>query len=233
MSATYEQQDGVATVRLDDGKANALGPGVLEELLDAFDRAEEEQAAVLLAGREGMFSAGFDLKVFAAGGREVVRMLELGAGLLERILSFPRPVVIAASGHAMAAGAFLLLAADRRIGADGQFRIGLNETQIGMTLPWPVIEIARYRLSRRHLDEAVVAARIYSPAEAVDVNYLDEVTAPGALEARAREVAQQLAALDARAYADNKARLRGPAIEATATGTKRMLEEFEALLAGS
>ncbi len=169
----YEAADGVATVSLDDGKVNALGPAVLEALHAAFDRAEQEGAAVLLAGRENMFSAGFDLKVFQVGGEELVRMLELGARLMHRMFSFPRPVVIGATGHAMAAGAFLLLSADRRVGKNGDYKIGLNETQIGLTLPWPVIELARYRLDRRRLDESVVNARIYSPAEAVEVGYLD------------------------------------------------------------
>ena len=230
---SYDSADGVATVRLDDGKANALAVPVLEALHAALDRAEGEGAAVLLTGRDGMFSAGFDLKTFAVGGRELVRMLELGAKLMERILGFPRPVVIAASGHAMAAGAFLLLAADRRIGADGEYRIGLNETQIGLTLPWPVIEIARYRLSRRHLDESVVAARIYGPRDAVDAGYLDDVADPGELLERATAVAAQLGALDARAYRENKERLRGPAVEAVAAGVGRMMAEFEAALAGS
>jgi enoyl-CoA hydratase len=232
-AVSYENSDGVAAVALDDGKVNALGLGVLEALHAAFDRAEEEGAAIALTGREGTFSAGFDLKVFAAGGQDLVRMLELGARLMHRILSFPRPVVIGATGHAMAAGAFLLLAADRRVGADGPFRVGLNETQIGLTLPWPVIEIARYRLSRRHLDEAVVAARIYDPSAALDANYLDELVAPDAVVARAREAAAQLGALDARAYADNKARLRGPTVDAVATAIDRMTAELAALLAGS
>lgn len=227
---SYEAADGVATVTLDDGKANALGPAVLEALHAAFDRAEQEGDAVLLTGRPGMFSAGFDLKVFAVGGEELVRMLELGARLMHRLFSFPRPVVIAATGHAMAAGAFLLLSADRRIGADGDFKIGLNETQIGLTLPWPVIELARYRLDRRRLDESVVNARIYSPAEAAEVGYLDVVAADPV--AAAREEAVALAGLNAAAFKGNKQRLREPQIAAVDAAVERMMDEFRALLAG-
>lgn len=230
---TYAADDAVATLTIDDGKANALGPPVLEALLAALDRAEEEGLAVLLTGREGMFSAGFDLKVFQSGeGERIVGMLELGSRMMHRVFTFPRPVVIAAGGHAMAAGAFMLLAADLRIGAEGAFRVGLNETQIGLTLPWPVIELARYRLSRRHLDESVVAARIYSPQEAVDANFLDRVAEPSALLDEARAATAQLAALHAEAYAGNKSRLRGPAAEAVEAGIERMLGEFRQALAG-
>ena len=228
---TYEAADGVAILSLDDGKANALSPAVLEELHAAFDRAEQEGDAVLLHGRPGMFSAGFDLKVFAVGGEELVRMLELGARLMHRIFAFPRPVVIAATGHAMAAGAFLLLSADRRIGTAGDFKIGLNETQIGLTLPWPVIELARYRLDRLRLDESVVGARIYSPAEAAEVGYLDVVAADAV--AVAREEAARLAALNADAFAGNKRRLREPQIAAVEAAVERMMTEFRALLAGN
>lgn len=228
----YDSAEGVATITLNDGKANALGVGVLEALHAAFDRAEEEGAAVLLTGREGLFSAGFDLKVFAAGGDQLIRMLELGAQLIRRILSFPRPVVIGAGGHAMAAGAFLLLSADVRIGADGPFRIGLNETQIGLTLPWPVIEVARYRIDPAKLDEAVVAATVYEPEGAVAAGYLDRVVAPEALLSEASAAAAALAALDARAYADNKQRLRGPTIEAVDAGIERMMQEFGAATSG-
>jgi enoyl-CoA hydratase/carnithine racemase len=228
----YEQADGIATVRIDDGKVNALGLGVLDALHGAFDRAEDEGAAVLLTGRDGYFSAGFDLKVFATGGRDLVRMLELGATLMHRILAFRRPVVIAASGHAMAAGAFLLLAADVRVGAAGGYRIGLNETQIGLTLPWPVIEVARFRIDPSRRDEAVVAATVYDPDGAVAVGYLDRVVDAGALADEATRTAAALAALDARAYADNKQRLRGPAIDAVQAGIERMMVELEAALAG-
>ena len=231
-SVHYASDGTVATIHLDDGKANALGIEVLEALLAGFDRAEREGAAVLFTGREGYFSAGFDLNVFAAGGRDLVRMLELGATLTQRVLAFPRPVVAAAPGHAMAAGAFLLLAADLRLGAAGAFRVGLNETRIGLTLPWFVIELARSRIAPARLDEAVVAATVYAPDTAVDAGYLDRVVAPDALDETARAAAAELAALDARAYADNKARLRGPAIDRVREGAERTKAELAAALAG-
>jgi len=222
----YEADGQVAVVTLDDGKRNALSVEVLEAVHAAFDRAEADGAAVLLTGREGCFTAGFDLKVFGRGGEELLRMLELGATLSERILGFPRPVVIGAPGHAMAAGAFFLLAADVRIGADGPFKVGLNETAIGLWLPYFVPALARFRLTPAHRDEAVVQARVYTPAEAVAPGYLDRVVDPAAVAAEALEAARGLADLDAAAYAANKARLREPVVADVRAGVERMLEEF-------
>lgn len=194
----YTSDGAVATIRLDDGKANALGIEVLEGLLAGFDRAEQEGAAVLFTGR--------------------------------RVLAFPRPVVAAAPGHAMAAGAFLLLAADLRLGAAGAFRIGLNETRIGLTLPWFVVELARHRVPPARLDEAVVAATVYSPEGAVGAGYLDRVVEPEAVDEAARSAVAELAALDARAYADNKARVRGPAIDRVREAAARTSAELAAAL---
>ena len=229
---TYDGGGAVATLAIDDGKVNALSAAVLEALLAGLDRAESEEAAVLLTGRPGYFTAGFDLKVFEQGGDELLRMLELGAVLSGRILAFPRPVVIAASGHALAAGAFLLLAADLRIGAAGPFRVGLNEVQIGLTMPWFVVELARHRLNPRYLDAAVVHATIYTPEDAIAPGYLDRTAAPDRLADESRAAAEELAALNARAFAETKQRLRGPAIAAVQAGAERMLDELRAAMAG-
>ena len=135
--ATYGLDGRIATIAMDDGKVNALSIEMLKTLHAAFDRAEQDGAVVVLTGREGRFSAGFDLKVFNSGDVDlVVEMLSLGATLAERVLSFPTPVVVACNGHAIAAGSFLPLAADVRIGVDGPFQIGLNEVEIGLTVPW-------------------------------------------------------------------------------------------------
>src|ERR1022692_3605639 len=121
--ATYELDGRIATITMDDGKVNAFSIPMLRAVHAAFDRAERERAVVVLTGRENYFSAGFDLNVFAGGGDDVLEMLTLGATLAERVLSFATPVVTACSGHAIAAGAFLPLSADARIGVDGPFQI--------------------------------------------------------------------------------------------------------------
>ncbi len=210
----YAFEEGVATIRMDDGKVNALSPDMLAELNGAFDRAETERAAVLLAGRDGVFSAGFDLRVLRAGGVEAQRMMRAGFELAHRMLAFSRPVVIACTGHALAMGSFLVLSADLRIGADAPHRIGANEVAIGLTMPWTALEICRARLAPTYLQRAVNLAEIFTPREAVAAGFLDRVVAPAELQATALQAARDLAKLDANAHAATKLRTRQPLLAA-------------------
>jgi enoyl-CoA hydratase len=213
--ATYQLDGRIATITMDDGKVNAFSVPMLQALHAALDQAERDRAVVVLCGRESYFSAGFDLKVFAGGDVEqVLQMLRLGATLAERLLGFPTPVVISSGGHTVAAGAFLLLAADLRIGTEGAFRIGLNEVQIGLTVPWFVIELARQRLHPAHFSRAVVNAEIYSPHDAVQAGYLDRVVAADELRAASLQEAARLAELDPTAHAATKLRSRSHTLAA-------------------
>lgn len=206
---TYALNDGIATISLDDGKVNALSIETLRALHGALDRAERDGVVTIVRGRPGYLSAGFDLKVFGEGVVErVLEMLTLGATLTERLLSFPVPVVLACSGHAVAAGSFVALSADARIGADGPFQIGLNEVKIGLTVPWFAIELARHRLAPAHFDAAVTSARMYGPPEAVTAGFLDRVVAAEQLDDAALDAARTLAQLDMRAHAASKLRAR-------------------------
>jgi enoyl-CoA hydratase len=211
---TYEHRDRVARVTLDDGKVNALSIAMLRELHAALDQAEADGAVVLISGREGFLSAGFDLKVFREEPEHLGEMLRLGADLCERLLSLPTPVLVASNGHAIAAGSFLLLSADARIGVEGDFQIGLNEVRIGLTLPLFVVELARHRLIPAHFSQALVTARMYRPEEAVGPGFLDRVVAPGDFEAACEETAADLASLSFEAHAATKLRVRGAALEA-------------------
>lgn len=210
----YELDGPVATVTMDDGKVNAFSIAMLQAVHGALDQAEHDEAVVLLRGREKYFSAGFDLKGFSSGVDGVIEMLTLGATLCERILSFPRPVLAVCGGHAIAAGAFVLLASDMRIGVDGAFQMGLNEVKIGLTVPWFAIELARYRLHPSHFDRAVVNATMYSPQEAIAPGFLDLVVAPEELQAASTQAAAQLAELNAAAHAATKLRARSNALKA-------------------
>ena len=211
---TYELDDGIATIKMDDGKVNALGIPMLRELHAAFDRAEEDDAIVILTGREGRFSAGFDLKVFSDAPEQLPEMLTLGANLCERILAFPRPVVTACTGHGIGAGCFIQLPADLRLGVDGPFQIGLNEVRIGLTMPRFVIELARYRLAPSHFDRAVNSALMYAPANAVGAGFLDRVVSAEELQPAALEAARELAGLDAEAHQATKLKSRSGLIDA-------------------
>jgi enoyl-CoA hydratase len=211
---TYSRDDRIASITLDDGKVNALSIPMLRELHAAFDQAEAEGAVVVLGGREGYLSAGFDLGVFREEPERLPEMLRLGATLCERMLAFPTPILVACSGHAIAAGSFLLLAADARIGVEGPFKIGLNEVRIGLTMPLFVIELARHRLVPAHFDRAVISAVMYEPAEAVTAGFLDRAAAPADLDAAAASTAAELAGLNPEAHAATKLRARGAALTA-------------------
>ena len=213
--ARYELNERIATIAMDDGKVNAFSIPMLKAVHAAFDQAERDGAIVILTGREGYFSAGFDLKVFAGGDvGQVIEMLTLGATLAERILGFTRPVITACSGHTVAAGAFMALAADMRIGTDGPFKVGLNEVKIGLTVPWFVIELARQRLNPAHFNRAVVSATMYSPAEAVTAGFLDEVVPASELRAASLTAAAELAELNPQAHTATKLRARTDALKA-------------------
>jgi enoyl-CoA hydratase len=211
---TYEHDDGIATITMDDGKVNALGIAMLRELHAALDRAQDDGAVVILTGREGRFSAGFDLKVFSDTPELLPEMLTLGAQLCERMLGFHRPVVTACTGHGIAAGCFVQLAADLRIGVEGPFQIGLNEVRIGITMPQFVIDLARARLVPSHFDRAVNSAAMYSPSDAVAAGFLDRVVSPAQLPDAARAAAHELAGLSADAHRATKLKSRARLIAA-------------------
>jgi enoyl-CoA hydratase len=222
--ASYELEGSIATITMDDGKVNAFSIPMLKALHTALDRAERDGAIVVLTGRENYFSAGFDLKVFAGGEvDQVIEMLTLGATFAERILSFPTPVIAACSGHAVAAGSFVLLAADLRIGTEGPFQIGLNEVKIGLTVPWFAIELARQRLTPAHFDRAVVGATMHSPSEAVTAGFLDRVVSASELRAASIVGAEALAELNPAAHAATKLRVRGSALKAIRTAIETEL----------
>lgn len=214
--------DGVATITIDDGKANALSHAVLAGIEQALDRAiESEAAAVVVVGRDGKFSAGFDLSVMTAGPQQARDLLGRGAELGLRIFEFPVPVVFAVTGHALAMGGILLCCADIRIGAEGPFRIGLPEVRIGMPVPGFAIEICRDRLSPPWFSRSLQLGLSHSPAEAREAGYLDEVVAPDGVADRAHEVARELA----------EAVHRGPFRLTRTTMRGRLAAELRAALA--
>jgi len=211
---SYQLHDSIAVVTLDDGKVNVLSRQMLRDIDGALDRAVADGATVVLTGRPGVFSAGFDLRVLRAGGEEALALLRAGFELAARVLSFPEPVVIACTGHAIAMGAFLLLSGDYRVGAAGPYKITANEVAIGLTMPRPAVEICRQRLVPAHFNRAVVNAEVYPPEAAAVAGFLDRVVGEAQLADAARDVAQQLRALDRHAHAATKLRARGKTLAA-------------------
>ncbi len=213
------QLDGdVAVLRLDDGKVNVVSHQVIDQLYAGLDRAEQEAKAVCIVGREGKLSGGFDLTVMAAGMDSARGLVQRGGELLMRIYGHPQPVVIAVTGHAIAAGALLALGCDTRIGAEGQFKIGLNETAIGLGLPLYGVELARERLSKRHFTRAVLQAEIYDPQGAVAAGYLDEVVPADQVEQVAIERARALGQFLPSAYRHTKLASRRATIDRVLAG---------------
>jgi enoyl-CoA hydratase len=212
--ATYELEGRIATIAMDDGKVNALSVEMLKAVMAALDRAEKDEAVVVLTGREKFFSAGFDLAVFSERPGEIVEMLTLGARLSERLLSFPTPVLTACNGHAIAAGTFPLLAADLRIGVEGPYKLGLNEVKIGLTVPLYVVELARQRLTPRDYNRSLVTAAMYDPEQAVAAGFLDRVVPAGELRETSVAAAEELAGLNMEAHAATKLRVRNGALAA-------------------
>lgn len=204
----YEQQDGVAIIRIDDGKRNALSPQVLREINLAFDQAEADRATVILTGRESVFSAGFDLHVMKHGGMTAIRMLRAGYGLPARVMAYPYPVIAACTGHSMAMGVFLMLSADYIIGSRGDFKIAANEVAIGLTMPRVAAETLRYRLNPSAFQRAVNLSEFFDPESALDAGFFDELVEPDQLMARARARAEELQGLDFHAHAGSKRRIR-------------------------
>jgi enoyl-CoA hydratase len=210
---TYSLEDKVAIVRMDDGKANALSQQMIDALLAALTRAEQEASAMVLAGRPDRFCAGFDLKVMMSGPQNAAALLTAGSELLLRLYASSVPLVIACTGHALAGGALVVLTGDYRVGAAGAYRLGLNEVSIGLPVPVLAMELARDRLSKRQLVHATLLAQIYDPETALSAGYLDTVVAPDEVLARATAEAKRLGAFPRKAFVGTKTRLRGATIE--------------------
>lgn len=200
----YSLDGNVAILHRDDGKANAVGHSFIDGINDGLDRAQSEAKAVVLRGREGMFSAGFDLSEFKKGPEATMALVKRGFELLYRLYSYPLPVVAACTGHGVALGAFILLASDTRVGAQGDFRITLPETAISMDIPALMMALVNSRISPRHQTRAAIQAEVYSPQGAVEAGFLDEVVDASVLYERSMVIAIQLAELPQEFYAKNK-----------------------------
>ncbi len=225
MARTHLEMDaGVAWITLDDGKVNAMSPGMLGEIASHLDTAEKSSAVAVIRGREGIFSAGFDMPTLSAGRDAAVSMVRDGALLVQRLLSYPHPVVTACTGHAFPMGAFLMLCADSRFGVEGPYKIGMNETAIGLTVPKFALALAHARLTR-HGFARIAAATLFSPEGARNVGYLDHVVTTDALDTLVRAEATRLAALDASSFTETKARMNRPTLDAIAKAIDEELAE--------
>ena len=222
---SYVCDAGVATITMDDGKVNVMSSALLLELDAAYDRAQQDQAIVVLrSARPGIFSAGFDLKTFAANDAErSLAMVRAGAELALRLLSYPLPTIGVMQGHAFPMGTFLLLACDVRIGVRGRFRMGLNEVAIGIAPPGFAIELARSRLHPAWLSRTVTLGEMYEPDDAQLAGFLDHVVAAEDVDTTLNDVIATARKIHAPSHALAKERLRRPTMLAMRAAIDREL----------
>ena len=210
----FEIVKNIAVIRFDDQKANAIGPIFIDQLNSALDQALVNAEAVVLSGRTGMFSGGFDLNVFKKGPLASQQLMLSGAQLLLRLFTLPLPLVVSCTGHAIAAGAFILLTADTRIGTTGNFKVGLNEPAINATFPTFGSQLALARLNPSYLTRSFVQAELFDPIEAIAAGFLDRAVGSETVLEESIEVAEQFARLPTDAYVKNKLDIRSPYIHA-------------------
>jgi enoyl-CoA hydratase len=215
--------DGVARITLDDGKVNAMSTAMLGEILDALAAAERAEAIVVLSGREGIFSAGFDLPTFRQGVDATLEMLRAGVAVIDRLLRFPFPVVTVCTGHAYPMGAFLMMSADVRLALAGPWRIGMNEVAIGLMVPYFAVELARHRLTPPGFAR-VSTAPMFEPDEARALGYVDRVLDADALAQAVEAEVTRLRGLDMKSFAATKSRINGRVLDAVRSAAEAELQ---------
>lgn len=215
MLTTLDMRDDAAWLTLDDGKVNAMSLEMLNEIESRLARAAGTGKPIVLKGRVGIFSAGFDLKTFARGRDAAREMVKAGTRLIEAMLALPCPIVAACTGHAYPMGAFLMLCADVRFAVSGPWKIGMNEVAIGLAVPQFAVELARHRLTPAGVMRAATG-QMFGPEEAARLGYLDYVVRAEELDQAVREEVRRLQSLDMKSYQTTKARLNGPVLAAIA-----------------
>ena len=196
----------VATITLQNGKANVFSSQMFIDLNEAFDQAEQDEAVVILTSGLRMLSGGYDLKELQQGVEAIKNLVATGSRFTQRMLDFPYPVIVAVPGHCIAKAAFITLCADYAVGVEGNFKIGLNETAIGMTMHNVGIEIARYGLNKRFFHRSVFNAEMFGPLTAIEAGFLDLIVQEETLQDTAKHIAQQFTELDLKAFGITKRR---------------------------
>jgi enoyl-CoA hydratase len=224
----YDLNNDVATLRMDDGKANVMNIAMLAALNEALDRAEKEAKVVVLYGRAGSFSGGFDLGVFKRGGPDVQTMLEAGLRLCARLVDYPLPVIAACTGHAVALGAILLLSCDLRVGIDVGARFQINEVRLGMVLPRVTVEVCRRKLAPAQMQTATTLGMPFTPASALQAGFVDELVPAYAMQEAVQRHCADLLMLDSKTFAMNKRRINAQMIEAMAVAMQADMAQWQA-----
>ncbi len=211
---SYQLNNNIATISIDDGKVNAVNMAFIDQLYRHLDTAEREASAVILTGRPGMFSAGFDLKALKASQASADELVHRGMEMLVRMYEFPLPLISACAGHAIGMGAFLLLVSDNRVGSAGDYQVTLPETAIGMPFTPVLMQLLKERVSSQCLTTAALQSVPHSPEQAVDAGFLDAVVEIEQLTPQVEALAEKLMALPKERYSANKRDIRADALRA-------------------
>jgi enoyl-CoA hydratase len=227
---SLETHGNTAVITFDRPPVNALDVDTLHELADTLDRiAGDDPDGVILTGRGKVFSAGADLrKVLEADADYIAEGIEALTRAFETLFVFPRPVVAAVNGYALAGGAVLTCECDHRLMAEGAGTIGAIELAAGVPFPSWALEIMRFAVNNEHLQEIILFGRSYPPAEALDKGLIDEVVPDGALMQRALEIVDELARVPRTTFAISKRELRHGAVVAARDGSERFDDEVKA-----
>ena len=208
-----DDHDGVAVLRIEHGKANALDLELCDAIVAAFEEAGDARA-VVLTGTGRIFSAGVDLFRVIEGGKSYIEaFVPAMCRAFERLFVHPAPVVTAANGHAIAGGCLLVAAADQRLMAEGAARIGIPELQVGVPFPPMALEIMRFATPPQHFQTIVYRAGTHEPPAALDLGLIDEIVEPGALLDHALATAERLASVRTETFAITKREIRRPTMD--------------------
>lgn len=203
--ATLKKDGNISIITLDDGKANVFSAMMSTQVNDCLDEVPTDEGALIISGRQGIFSGGLDLKTIQSGDMELIKdMSEKAFLLLARLFSFPRPVVAACSGHGIALGTFLLCCCDYRIGIKGEYKIGANEMLTNMVIPTPILELIKFRISQPYKYRSILGAEMFCMEGAKDAGIIDEVVEEQSLEDASLEKAKYLATMGHPSYSMTK-----------------------------
>jgi enoyl-CoA hydratase len=210
-----EQIDGIRMLRIDHGRANALDLELCESVVAGLaEAAAAGPRAIIITGRDGMFSAGVDLfRLLDGGASYVERFLPALKATLIALFECPVPVVAAVNGHAVAGGCLIVQACDYRIMSTGKGRIGVPELKVGVPFPVAALEVMRFAVPAERVQEVIYTGGTWSAEVALSRGLIDEVAEPGSFAFRAREVAEQLGATPPAAFSLTKRQVRAPVLE--------------------
>ena len=216
-----ENRDRVAIVRFTHGKANAIDLDFLHQFRGTLEDLKESTIeSVVLVGTGSIFSAGIDLRQLLAGGSEYIKTLVPAfSGALEQLFFFPKPVVAAINGHAIAGGCIVACACDYRLLAEGKARLGIPELRVGVPFPVLALEIMRAILPPQMFQDVVYTGGTYEGRTALELGLVDAIVAPDALLDEAVKKAADLAALSAPAFRLTKEQIRQPVRDSWVRGS--------------